>query len=380
MLPEATRQRPVPPVGAGQAPVPPGPGNGWRLSQRGAGSCPRSGAAPRADSSIWRHFPSTCRPRSLPSGQHRPRPRAQRWQAPGAHMVNASCLRRWARIWQWEGCAPCPAPPLPPLLSRKCISAQAEGEEAVGTGGSRSAAGRLLPRARGPAGQHRGDALGKERQRQEGEALPRSHPWHLAGHCCSMEGLWALSVLLLSFLLLPSTVGSQTSPSPDRHLQTDPEEAPSQHHAARATWEQKAGGAQEGLPPRPRCVHCCEPPDQRFSYPQYQPLPQINMTILKGKFYCYVPGIYYFSLNVHTWNQKETYLHIVRNGVEVVILYAQVSDRSIMQSQSVMLELREQDEVWVRLYKGERENAIFSDEYDTYITFSGHLIKYSGDP
>ncbi|NXM68204.1 C1QT1 protein, partial [Serilophus lunatus] len=207
------------------------------------------------------------------------------------------------------------------------------------------------------------------------------------------------------------------------------------------------------------CVRCCPPPNQHFSYPQYQPLPQINMTILKGekgdrgergvqgkfgktgvagsrghagpkgqkgsvgapgerckshyaafsvgrkkplhsndyyqtlifdtefvnlydhfnmftgKFYCYVPGIYYFSLNVHTWNQKETYLHIVHNGAEVVILYAQVSDRSIMQSQSVMLELGEQDEVWVRLYKGERENAVFSDEYDTYITFSGHLIK-----
>uniref|UniRef100_A0A8B9NXB9 Cytosolic endo-beta-N-acetylglucosaminidase n=1 Tax=Apteryx owenii TaxID=8824 RepID=A0A8B9NXB9_APTOW len=41
-----------------------------------------------------------------------------------------------------------------------------------------------------------------------------------------------------------------------------------------------------------------------------------------------------------------------------------------MQSQSVMLELQEKDEVWVRLYKGERENAVFSDEYDTYITFS----------
>ncbi|NWT98827.1 C1QT1 protein, partial [Urocynchramus pylzowi] len=207
-----------------------------------------------------------------------------------------------------------------------------------------------------------------------------------------------------------------------------------------------------------RCVRCCPHPEKRF-YPQYQPVPQINMTILKGekgdrgergmqgkfgktgvagsrghagpkgqkgsmgapgerckshyaafsvgrkkplhsndyyqtlifdtefvnlydhfnmftgKFYCYIPGIYYFSLNVHTWNQKETYLHIMRNGAEVVILYAQVSDRSIMQSQSVMLELKEQDEVWVRLYKGERENAVFSDEYDTYITFSGHLIK-----
>ncbi|XP_056218744.1 complement C1q tumor necrosis factor-related protein 1 isoform X1 [Falco biarmicus] len=279
-----------------------------------------------------------------------------------------------------------------------------------------------------------------------------------------MEGLWAPSVLLLSCLLLPSSAGSQLSPSPDQRLQMDPKETPPQHHAARAIQEQKAGSAQEGLPPQPRCVRCCEPADQRFSYTQYQPLPQINMTILKGekgdrgergmqgkfgktgvagsrghtgpkgqkgsmgapgerckshyaafsvgrkkplhsndyyqtlifdtqfvnlyehfnmftgKFYCYVPGIYYFSLNVHTWNQKETYLHIMRNGAEMVILYAQVSDRSIMQSQSVMLELQEQDEVWVRLYKGERENAIFSDEYDTYITFSGHLIKYSGDP
>uniref|UniRef100_A0A8C6IPX1 Cytosolic endo-beta-N-acetylglucosaminidase n=1 Tax=Melopsittacus undulatus TaxID=13146 RepID=A0A8C6IPX1_MELUD len=47
-----------------------------------------------------------------------------------------------------------------------------------------------------------------------------------------------------------------------------------------------------------------------------------------------------------------------------------------MQSQSIMLDLQEQDEVWVRLYKGERENAVFSDEYDTYITFSGHLINF----
>ncbi|XP_044103241.1 complement C1q tumor necrosis factor-related protein 1 isoform X2 [Neovison vison] len=105
-----------------------------------------------------------------------------------------------------------------------------------------------------------------------------------------------------------------------------------------------------------------------------------HFNMFTGRFYCYVPGIYFFSLNVHTWNQKETYLHIMKNAEEVVILYAQVSDRSIMQSQSLMLELRDQDEVWVRLFKGERENAIFSDEFDTYITFSGYLVKHASEP
>uniref|UniRef100_A0A8C3X1I7 C1q and TNF related 1 n=1 Tax=Catagonus wagneri TaxID=51154 RepID=A0A8C3X1I7_9CETA len=105
-----------------------------------------------------------------------------------------------------------------------------------------------------------------------------------------------------------------------------------------------------------------------------------HFNMFTGKFYCYVPGVYFFSLNVHTWNQKETYLHIMKNAEEAVILYAQVSDRSIMQSQSLMLELRDQDEVWVRLFKGERENAVFSDEFDTYITFSGYLVKAATEP
>ncbi|XP_068932161.1 complement C1q tumor necrosis factor-related protein 1 isoform X3 [Petaurus breviceps papuanus] len=115
-----------------------------------------------------------------------------------------------------------------------------------------------------------------------------------------------------------------------------------------------------------KCFRCCD-----SGNPMYQPMPmpQINITILKGekgdrgerglqgkfgktgsigarghvgpkgqkgtmgapgdrcKFYCYVPGIYFFSLNVHTWNQKETYLHIMKNDAEVVILYAQAPDR-----------------------------------------------------
>ncbi|XP_007886723.1 complement C1q tumor necrosis factor-related protein 1 [Callorhinchus milii] len=104
-----------------------------------------------------------------------------------------------------------------------------------------------------------------------------------------------------------------------------------------------------------------------------------HFNMFTGKFYCFVPGIYHFNLNVHTWNQKETYMHIMKNMQEMVILYSQPSDRSIMQSQSIMMDLKKDDEVWIRLYKGERANAIFSDGFDMYITFNGYLIKAASE-
>ncbi|XP_056441588.1 complement C1q tumor necrosis factor-related protein 1 [Gadus chalcogrammus] len=99
-----------------------------------------------------------------------------------------------------------------------------------------------------------------------------------------------------------------------------------------------------------------------------------HFNMFKGKFYCSVPGVYYFNVNIHTWNFKETYLHLMHNDEEQVILYAQPSERSIMQSQSVLLDLAAGDEVWVRLYKRERENAVYSDDVDVYITFNGYLV------
>ncbi|XP_013868315.1 complement C1q tumor necrosis factor-related protein 1 [Austrofundulus limnaeus] len=100
-----------------------------------------------------------------------------------------------------------------------------------------------------------------------------------------------------------------------------------------------------------------------------------HFNMFEGKFLCRIPGVYFFNVNIHTWNFKETYLHIMQNDTERAIVYAQPSDRSIMQSQSLMLELQLDDQVWVRLYKRERENAIYSDDFDVYITFNGYLIK-----
>ncbi|KAL6475461.1 hypothetical protein MHYP_G00165010 [Metynnis hypsauchen] len=87
-----------------------------------------------------------------------------------------------------------------------------------------------------------------------------------------------------------------------------------------------------------------------------------HFNMFTGKFFCYVPGIYFFSLNVHTWNQKETYLHVMKNEQEMAILYAQPSDRSIMQSQSLMLELERDDEVWVRLFKEREMNQMLGGD------------------
>ncbi|CAM9398971.1 unnamed protein product [Lampetra planeri] len=102
--------------------------------------------------------------------------------------------------------------------------------------------------------------------------------------------------------------------------------------------------------------------------------PDGHFNMFTSKFFCVVPGLYFVSFNVHTWNSKETYVHLMLNERPQVVLYAQQSDRSIMQSQSVTLELAEGDELWLRLYKRDRENAVYSDSTDTYVTFNGYLV------
>ncbi|XP_046522289.1 complement C1q tumor necrosis factor-related protein 8 [Equus quagga] len=97
--------------------------------------------------------------------------------------------------------------------------------------------------------------------------------------------------------------------------------------------------------------------------------------LASGRFLCAVPGIYFLSLNVHTWNYKETYLHVMCNRRATAVLYAQPSERSVMQTQSLLLPLDAGDTVWVRMFQRDRDNAIYGEHGDLYITFSGHLVK-----
>lgn len=94
-----------------------------------------------------------------------------------------------------------------------------------------------------------------------------------------------------------------------------------------------------------------------------------------GCFLCAVPSVYFLSLNVHTWNYKETYLHIVCSGRAAAMPYAQTGERGVMQTQSLLLPLAAGDTVWVCLFQWDRNNAIYGEHGDLYITFSSHLVK-----
>nr|XP_027796766.1 complement C1q tumor necrosis factor-related protein 8 [Marmota flaviventris]XP_027796767.1 complement C1q tumor necrosis factor-related protein 8 [Marmota flaviventris] len=94
-----------------------------------------------------------------------------------------------------------------------------------------------------------------------------------------------------------------------------------------------------------------------------------------GRFRCKVPGIYFLSLHVHTWNFKEAYLHIMLDQRPMAVLYAQPSERSLMQAQSLLLPLAASSTVWVRMFHRDQDNAIHGEPGDLYITFSGHLVK-----
>ncbi len=48
-----------------------------------------------------------------------------------------------------------------------------------------------------------------------------------------------------------------------------------------------------------------------------------HFDMFAGKYRCHIPGIYFFNVNIHTWNFKETYLHIMQNNSEKAIVYAQ---------------------------------------------------------
>ncbi|XP_026221157.1 C1q domain-containing protein [Anabas testudineus] len=93
-----------------------------------------------------------------------------------------------------------------------------------------------------------------------------------------------------------------------------------------------------------------------------------------GHFRCRIPGAYYFSFSVGKFPKKMLSVILVKNGEEVqAIAYDDYRKKGRkVQSQSVMISLKEMDTVWLLLQQSP-QYALYSNA-GPYITFSGYLI------
>ncbi|XP_044047730.1 complement C1q tumor necrosis factor-related protein 4 [Siniperca chuatsi] len=93
-----------------------------------------------------------------------------------------------------------------------------------------------------------------------------------------------------------------------------------------------------------------------------------------GHFRCRIPGAYYFSFSVGKFPKKMLSVILVKNGEEVQAIafddYRKKGRK--VQSQSVMISLKEMDTVWL-LLQPSPQYALYSNA-GPYITFSGYLV------
>lgn len=93
-----------------------------------------------------------------------------------------------------------------------------------------------------------------------------------------------------------------------------------------------------------------------------------------GFFRCRIPGSYYFSFSMGKYPKKMLSVILVKNGEEVqAIAYDDYrKEGRKVQSQSVMITLKEMDTVWLLLQLSP-QYALYSNA-GPYITFSGYLV------
>ncbi|XP_028814664.1 complement C1q tumor necrosis factor-related protein 4 [Denticeps clupeoides] len=93
-----------------------------------------------------------------------------------------------------------------------------------------------------------------------------------------------------------------------------------------------------------------------------------------GRFRCRIPGAYYFTFTVGKYPKKLLSVMLVKNGQEVqAIAYngGRKQGRKV-QSQSVMVNLKPMDTMWLLLQESPRY-AVYSNA-GPYITFTGYLV------
>ncbi|XP_070537770.1 uncharacterized protein [Ptychodera flava] len=91
-----------------------------------------------------------------------------------------------------------------------------------------------------------------------------------------------------------------------------------------------------------------------------------------GVFTCEIPGLYYFSYTMRTYDGKLIGTALMLNGDPVVGMTTDASNRKVMQTQSIMLTLKVGDEVWLLLGPSDGF-ALYGNDFN-YNTFNGVLM------
>ena len=91
-----------------------------------------------------------------------------------------------------------------------------------------------------------------------------------------------------------------------------------------------------------------------------------------GKFTCQVNGTYYFIVHANKWtNSRNLHIKLMKNSILMTALYEDAGyDYYDAASNSILLDLRQGDKVWLQLHSG---SEVYSG-LTRMTTFSGWLV------
>ncbi|XP_792968.1 complement C1q tumor necrosis factor-related protein 4 isoform X2 [Strongylocentrotus purpuratus] len=95
-----------------------------------------------------------------------------------------------------------------------------------------------------------------------------------------------------------------------------------------------------------------------------------------NEFRCTIPGSYFFTFTIHPQEDKGASVSLMKNGVGQVMLSAARKKRvsNSVCSQSAILDLVEEDKVWLQLASGS-EYGIRSHPGVPMVTFTGIMVN-----